>query len=328
MRRFWGVDMKALVSSVLAALAVSAAPALAADLGRVSRAPVAPPPAPPLWDIAFGAAVMNDYNFRGISQSDHGASVFGYFEPRFNLAPNWQLYAGIAGYAVKLPTNPTAEIDLYAGIRPTFGPLALDLGFLYYYYPREVQHAAVPGAAFPPFPNGNTTLSDTDFWEVYGKGTYTFNDNFSAGLAVYYTPSWLNTGADGTYLSGNVKLTAPSAWFAKDWGAYISAELAHYWLGTTDVVPGVFGPPAWDLPDYTHWNVGLAITYKVFTLDLRYYDTDLSREECNILTADPGATPGGVIDPIRNPGGLRSKWCGAAFIAKFSADLTFNANVK
>jgi uncharacterized protein (TIGR02001 family) len=272
--------------------------------------------------------VMTDYNFRGISQSDRGPSATAYFEPRFNINPTWQLYAGVAGWAVTLPTDPTAEIDLYGGIRATFGPLALDFGAMYYYYPKEKQHAAVPGAPFPPFPNGNTTLDDTDFWEVYGKATYTFNDQFAAGLAVYYTPSWLNTGADGTYLSGNVKFTAPSAWFPKDWGFYVSGELAHYWLGTTDVVVGVFGPPAWELPDYTTWNIGIGVTYKIFTLDFRYYDTDLSREECNILTADPSAAFGGAIDPIRNPNGLRSKWCDSAFIVSLKGDLTALTNLK
>jgi uncharacterized protein (TIGR02001 family) len=319
------LQMKKIILAAFAVLAASAVPVLAADL-RVAKAP--PPPPPPLWDIAFGGAVMSDYNFRGISQSDRGPSATAYFEPRFNISPTWQLYAGIAGWAVTLPTDPTAEIDLYGGIRATFGPLALDFGAMYYYYPKEKQHAAVFGAPFPPFPNGNTTLDDTDFWEVYGKGTYTFNDQFAAGLAVYYTPSWLNTGADGTYLSGNVKFTAPSAWFPKDWGFYVSGELSHYWLGTTDVVVGVFGPPAWDLPDYTTWNIGVGLTYKVFTLDVRYYDTDLSREECNILTADPGASFGGAVDPVRNPNGLRSKWCGSAVIAKFSADLTALTNLK
>src|SRR5688500_1518955 len=82
---------------------------------------------------------MSDYNFRGISQSDRGPSATAYFEPRFNIHPNWQLYAGIQGWATKLPTDPTGEFDLYGGIRPTFGKLALDFGFMYYYYPNETQ---------------------------------------------------------------------------------------------------------------------------------------------------------------------------------------------
>ena len=75
--------MKKVVLSVAAALAVSvAAPALAADMP--AKAPkVAPAAAPSPWDIAFGAAIMNDYNFRGISQSALGPAGFAYFEPRY-----------------------------------------------------------------------------------------------------------------------------------------------------------------------------------------------------------------------------------------------------
>ena len=69
------------------------------------------------------------------------------------------------------------------------------------------------------------------------------------------------------------------------------------------------------LPDYTTWNLGVGFTWKVFTLDLRYYDTDLSKLNCNLLTGDPGANVTG------------SKWCGEAFIAKLSFDLTL-ANLK
>ena len=42
--------------------------------------------------------------------------------------------------------------------------------------------------------------------------------------------------------------------------------------------------------DYNTWNVGLGFTWKVFTLDLRYYDTDLSKGDCNAFTSDPTAT--------------------------------------
>ena len=123
-------QMKKVVLSIAAALAVSvAASALAADMP--AKAPkVAPAAAPSPWDIAFGAAVMNDYNFRGISQSAHGPAGFAYFEPRYNITPDVQVYGGIAATSVKLATDPTAEIDLYGGIRPTFGPVAFDFGAL------------------------------------------------------------------------------------------------------------------------------------------------------------------------------------------------------
>src|SRR5450631_1439786 len=110
--------MKKVVLSVVVALAVSAAPAFAA-----------PPPPPSPWDIAFGSALMNDYIFRGITQSGHKPSVAAYFEPRYNINPNFQLYAGVSGESISFPNRAAAEIDFYAGFRPTFGPLALDFGF-------------------------------------------------------------------------------------------------------------------------------------------------------------------------------------------------------
>jgi hypothetical protein len=59
----------------------------------------------------------------------------------------------------------------------------------------------------------------------------------------------------------------------------------------------------------------------VINLDLRYYDTNLSRENCFVFTGDPNATPGGNANPIINPTGLRSNWCGGAFVAKLSIGL-------
>ena len=291
---------------------LSTAPALSADLRTVRKAPVAAPAPTSPWDIAFGASIATDYNFRGISQSDRGPSVNAYFEPRYNVMPNLQLYAGVSGYSTKLPTDPTGEFDLYGGFRPTFDKLALDFGVIYYAYPKERQ---IDGTIIA-VPNGATSLTDTDFLEFLGKGTYTFNENFSAGLGVYYTADWLNTGADGTYLTGNAKLILPSTFLPTGVGMFVSGELAHYWLGDTKIDPIAY-PVSLDLPDYTYWNIGLAFTYKVFTLDLRYHDTDLSKEECYLLTGDPGASIGSPVN--------RSKWCGSAFIAKLGFDMTLDS---
>jgi uncharacterized protein (TIGR02001 family) len=294
----------------LVAVGLSASLATAADLGMVTKAPP-PVPATPLWDIAFGGALATDYNFRGISQSDRGFSPSAYFEPRFNITPSIQLYAGIAGLGVKLPTDPTAEVDFYAGIRPTFGPLALDFGFIYYYYPRETQLFIDPTGTFlvtsPVGALGIFTLDDTDFWEVYAKGVYTFNDYVALGGNFYYSPNWLNTGAYGTFASGTLKLTAPANWLPNGLGLYLSGELGHYWFGTSDPILGSIA-----YPDYTTWNIGLGLTWKVFTLDLRYYDTDLSKGQCFVVSGDPkGFYNGGL-----------SNWCSAAFVAKLSFDLT------
>jgi hypothetical protein len=315
--------MKKLTLLAIAVAAVIATPAAAADLPvKALPAPVAAPASP--WDIAFGAWLMSDYNFRGISQSNRGPSVTGYSETRYNVNSNLQLYVASQYWAVTLPTNPTAEVDIFGGIRPTIGPLAFDFGAMYYWYPRERQHATgVPGAPFPTYPNGNTTLANTDFWEVYGKVTWdVVKDRFAVGANVYYTPSWLNTGANGTFASVTAKATLPSfrlgVGMVDEVGWFISGEFGHYWLGNTNVVPVVF-PVSINLPDYNTWNLGLAFTWKVFTLDLRYYDTDLSRVNCNLLTGDPNA--------VVTAAGAASKWCDATFIASFKFDLTL-ANLK
>ena len=39
-------------------------------------------------------------------------------------------------------------------------------------------------------------------------------------------------------------------------------------------------------PSYNTWNIGIGFTYKVFTLDLRYSDTNLSKGNCNAFTSD------------------------------------------
>jgi hypothetical protein len=329
--------MNKLAMSVVAAATMCSGAAIAADIPVKAPPMVAPAPLSP-WDWAFGGAIMSDYNFRGISQSNRGPSATAYSELRFNANSNVQLYLATQYWAVTLPTNPTAEVDVFGGIRFTMDPITLDIGGMYYWYPRERQHAAVVGAPFPPYPNGNVTLDQTDFWEVYGKlGWDVVKDKFAVGAAVYYSPSWLNTGADGLYASVNAKVTLPS-WrlgmgMVDEVGWYISGEFGHYWLGTTDLVPGVLinpitGVGGVPLPDYSTWNVGVAFTWKVATLDLRYYDSNLTNANCNVLTADPNATFSASNVTALNPGGFGSKWCGAAFIASLKVDLVASQHLK
>lgn len=316
--------MKKFVMSVAAATTLCSGAALAADM------PVKARPAPVVvaspWDWAFGAALMSDYNFRGISQSNRGPSVTAYSETRYNVNSSFQLYLASQYWAVTLPTNPTAEVDIYGGFRVTQGPFALDIGAMYYWYPRERQHnSAIVGAPFPTYPNGNATLKDTDFWEVYGKFAWeVIKDKFAVGANVYYSPSWLNTGASGLFASATAKVTLPSfklgIGMLDEIGWYVSGEAGYYWLGTADAYPGVFAV-ATNLPDYATWNVGVAFTWKVATLDLRYYDTDLSQANCNLLTGDPNA--------ILNAAGVgQSKWCNATFIAALKFDLVASQHLK
>ena len=108
------------------ALAMVSGSALAADM-RVKAVKAPPPVAFDPWDIAFGAAIMNDYVFRGITQSNHKPSVSAYFEPRYNVTKDLQLYVGLAGASISFPNRAAAEIDIYGGIRPDLRHVRLRL---------------------------------------------------------------------------------------------------------------------------------------------------------------------------------------------------------
>ena len=98
-----GIVMKKLVLAA-AVLAVTAGSALAADMAVKAKAP---PPAPfDPWDFAFGAAIMNDYIFRGVTQSNHKPSVAVYFEPRYNVTKDLQPMSASPARASRSRTAP------------------------------------------------------------------------------------------------------------------------------------------------------------------------------------------------------------------------------
>ena len=329
--------MKKLTIAAVAAFALATGSASAADLVTKARPVVAPEP--PAWDLAFGSAIASDYLFRGVTQSNHKPSVAAYFEPRYSINKDNQLYLGIGGASIDFANRAAGEVDFYGGWRPTVGPLAFDLGVWYYWYPGgQCFNALVPncsannvaGGGFPiNLPNGNVIKQNLSFYEIYGKVNYTVNDNIALGAYVYYSPSVLNSGADGVFFGGTAKYTWAA--FANGVQPYLSGEVGHWDLGTSDAFygTGVGTTFAAGIPykDYTTWNAGFGWTWKVFTVDLRYIDTDLNKGNCNAFTGDQTATfnPAG-INAINF--GNQSNWCSGRFVARLSADLTVNTNLK
>lgn len=328
-----GIVMKKVSLSIAAvvAMGIGAGSASAADLPAkvYKKAPPVVEVSP--WDIAFGGAIMSNYVFRGVTQSNKQPSVTAYFEPRYNINPNLQLYVGSSFESISFANRAAAEVDIYGGIRPTFGPLAFDFGVWGYLYPGGKcadGFAAGSGAGscgFDPgalaIVNGNVLKKDVSFYEIYGKVNYTFNDYFTLGGTVFYSPNYLNFGTDATYASVVGKVTLPSTLFGSTGiGSYVSGEFGRQWLGTADAFYA-FIP----LSDYNTWNVGVGFTWKAFTLDLRYSDTDMSKGDCNALTSDWKTTSYGYPTAANSaapyPG---SSWCGSQFTAKLSADVTLS----
>jgi uncharacterized protein (TIGR02001 family) len=327
-----------------AVLAMTAGSSFAADMPL--KAPPAPAPAPfDPWDVAFGAGVMSDYIFRGVTQSNHNPSVTAYFEPRYNVNKDLQLYIGTSTESISFANRAAAEVDIYGGIRPTFGAAAFDFGVWGYLYPGgqcadNILTGGIPGGNVCPvstntifLANGNVMKKDVSFFEAYAKLNYTINDSWQVGFNEYYSPDFLNSGAWGNYASVTAKYTAPSSAFGTSGvGMYVSGEFGRQWLGTSDAFYGVIsglGNFSAGIPyaSYDTWNIGIGFTYKVFTLDLRYSDTDMSKGDCNAFTSAFNASGTTNVTPI-NPGGAGSNWCGAAGIAKLSVDLTAAANLK
>ncbi len=212
------LGLKSILGAGVLALALSGQ-ALAADLPTKYKA--APVAAAPDFDIAFGGGIMSDYIFRGITQSNHAASPYAYFEPHYK-----DLYIGIAGTGIDFNggvqyglNNPSAEIDLYGGWRPTVGKWSFDLGYIYYAYPKALSGPANPG------------LFNIDFYEIYGKATLAVTDALAIGGAVFYTPNLLNNGSDATYWEVNTKYVVPSTYFAANWGGYVSGAYGHWDVG-------------------------------------------------------------------------------------------------
>src|SRR3954454_4476254 len=255
--------MKKLTIAAVAAFALATGSASAADLVTKAKPIVAPEP--PAWDLAFVSAIASDYVFRGITQSNHKPSVAAYFEPRYNVNKDLQLYIGAAGESISFPNRAAAEIDIYAGIRPTVGMFAFDFGVWGYLYPGGQCFGAqgtvaaptnncasfnqgidfgVPGIGGLPI-NGNFAKKSASFYEVYGKVNITLNDQFAVGFNEYYSPNFLNLGAWGNYASITGKWTAPSTTFGTSGvGMYVSGEFGRQWLGTSDrfygTGPGTF----------------------------------------------------------------------------------------
>ena len=138
----------------------------------------------------------------------------------------------------------------------------------------------------------------------------TLNDQFAVGVNEYYSPNFLNLGAWGNYASITGKWTAPEHHLRLQRRRHVHlrrirpAVARHLGRLLRHHGPARLFPAGIPEPSYNTWNVGVGFTYKVFTLDLRYSDTNLSKGACNAFTSDYTTTnvsPASVtaINPAR-----------------------------
>jgi uncharacterized protein (TIGR02001 family) len=290
--------MKKIVLSVVAALALSAAPAFAADMPvKAMKAPAA---APSPWDIAFGTAFTTDYDLRGVSQSNHKPAEQGYFELDYTATDWLKLYAGVWGSSLWTGFA-DAEFDITAGARLSWGNFGLDIGNIYYYYPGGENAAA--------------GLANGSFDEMYVKPSYKFNDwltvggTFETGFNNFNNKDVLPGGvwvgdARHYYYSGNAVITLP--WKPiPDVTISVNPEIGYeyYSSGVTANMGFVSD---------TFYDVGLDFNYKAMTLDLRYWGTSVKPNVAAPNQCGPTATGS-------------SNLCGDRFVATLKFDTTLSA---
>jgi uncharacterized protein (TIGR02001 family) len=237
------------------------------------------------------AGVASDYIYRGTTLSDRRPAAGAAVEATFA-----GFYAGATAATVKLPTQPAGEYTVSGGARRSFGRFDFDLGATYFAYPSEV-------------PGGPT--NGIEYYEAAFRTDVQLAERWRTAGGFAYSPDVSNTGAWSWYAAAGLGYEIPAETLPLDVAIAFTAAAGYSWFGRQSAALGGF-----ELPAYLNWQVGVTFTHKFLNLDLRYYDTDLTKENCYVFTGDPNAQPGGRANPITNPDGLVSRWCGAAFVAK------------
>ena len=124
--------------------------------------------------------------------------------------------------------------------------------------------------------------------------------------------NYSNTGAWSDYTAFGIGIDLPRKLLRPDFTAVVTGGAGYFWFGNQSAALGGF-----PLPAYLNWNVGVTFSQKNLHFDLRYYDTNLSKEQCFVLTGDLTGGLSGRIDAVTNPEGRISNWCSATFVGKF-----------
>jgi uncharacterized protein (TIGR02001 family) len=242
-------------------------------------------------DFSARAGVASDYIYRGTTLSDHGPAAGAAVEATFGA-----LYVGTTVATVKLPSEPAAEFTAAGGIRRKIATIDFDLGVTYFGYPGE----RLPGETH-----------GINYWEAAIRGDRSLSESIRIASGYAYSPNVSNTGAWSQYVAAGLGFDVPSRVLPQNLGVSFTTAAGYSWFGNQ--APQLGGFP---LPAYLNWQAGVTFTHKHFNFDLRYYDTNLSKESCFVFTGDPSARLGGRVDLVTNPAGLVSSWCGATVVAK------------
>ena len=194
--------------------------------------------------IAGNVALVSDYVFRGISQTDEKPAIQG----GFDYAHDSGAYAGVWASNVDFADGDQAEIeiDLYAGLSGTVGDLGWKFGGLYYNYPGVSDNSGLK----------------YDYWEFGPTLTYAVGPATLSLLALW-SPNFFNETGKGLYTEVG-----------------ISAPISTFTVGATFGHQDIERNAKFGTPDYNNWTVYASTTLAGVDLKLAYTDTELSDTEC------------------------------------------------
>lgn len=242
--------------ATLLGAALLAGPAYAGGLpgdGRIA----APPPAPRACALSANVGLTTDYVFRGFSQTAEDPAIQGGFDATCGLfyAGVWasSLDFGVAAQKGLDENIASIEVDVYAGIKPTTGPVSWDLGVIYYTYP----DAFDPGA-------------ELNYLELKVGASGTIWKDGTIGVTVFYSPEYTGETGDVWTVETGFSQGLPSVgMFSPTFSALLG-----YQTGDSDDWRGLFANGD---DSYLYWNVGVSLGFlEKWSLDLRYWDTNIS----------------------------------------------------
>jgi uncharacterized protein (TIGR02001 family) len=238
-----------------AAMTVLSVSANAADLSY-KDAPAEVHGAGRTLSVTGFAALTSDYIFRGISQSDNDPALQAQVDITYGI-----LYAGVFASSVDLANlaataDGTLEVDIYAGVKPTWNGVTFDFGVIYYAYPGSEEFSGV---------------DDIDYLEFKAGISGTLFNKLGAYANLFYTDDGFGNADEVWTVEGGLSKTL----FTHRSVAFSASGALGYVDASDPTIPD-------DAEDYAYWNVGITATVKEkYSLDVRYHDTDIGDDNAS-----------------------------------------------
>ena len=227
-------------------------------------------------DRQFGYTVTlggtSDYVFRGMSNTNRDPAAQGSIDVTYGIA-----YAGVWASNTDYPNfgvdngQPLtgkigpAEVDIYFGLKPVWGPITFDFAALYYMFPGQY---------------GNT--NEGNYLELKAGASVTPVQNLTLTVNNFYSPENQFESGETYTLEGSAAYTLPAVGI---FTPTISGTIGNQWGFDQRYVTYTM---AWGADEYTWWNAGVSLAVEKFTFDFRYWDTDLggpTRANCDTSSA-------------------------------------------